>query len=112
MLFCLTANYTADALKAMRETPGVGNRQEAVANLLEAAGGKLVSMHFTVENGPGAMAIFDVADPMMAPAITGAVAESGTLNNVHLKRLFTQEEVVKIRELRSAIRSSYRPAGR
>ena len=46
MLFSLTADYTPAALRAMRENPDTGNRQDAVAKLVEAAGGKLVAMYF------------------------------------------------------------------
>ena len=38
MLFCLTAEYTPQALNAMRENPET-NRREATTQLLEAAGG-------------------------------------------------------------------------
>jgi len=41
MLFCLTADYTPQALNAMRENPNT-DRRAAVEQLLEAAGGKLV----------------------------------------------------------------------
>ena len=40
MLFCLTADYTPQALNAMRENPNT-NRQAAVEQLLSAAGGSL-----------------------------------------------------------------------
>ena len=55
MLFSLTANYTPAALRAMRENPDTGNRQDAVAKLVEAAGGKLVAMllpDFTMAQAP------------------------------------------------------------
>ncbi len=59
MLFCLTADYTPQALNAMRENPNT-NRQAAVEQLLSAAGGKLVAMYGRATNGPGVMVIFDV----------------------------------------------------
>ena len=70
MLFCLTAEYTPQALNAMRENPNT-DRRAAVEQLLEAAGGKLVAMYGRASNGPGAMVIFDVPDPAMAPAMCG-----------------------------------------
>ena len=76
MLFCLTADYTPQALNAMRENPNT-NRQAAVEELLSAAGGKLVAMYGRATNGPGVMVIFDVADPAMAPAITGVAVSAG-----------------------------------
>jgi uncharacterized protein with GYD domain len=67
MLFCLSANYTPKALDAMGKNPS-SNRREAFEKLVTAAGGKLVGMYFTIAEGPGAMAIFDV-DPAAAPAV-------------------------------------------
>ena len=51
MLFCITANYTPQALTAMREKPS--NRSEAFGALITAAGGKLVAMYGTIAEGPG-----------------------------------------------------------
>jgi uncharacterized protein with GYD domain len=111
MLFCLTAEYTSQALNAMRENPASTSRQEAVANLLEAAGGKLVAMYFRVHNGPGAMAVFDVPDPVTAPAITSIAVQSNALQNVKIERLYTQDEVMGIREKVRQLRGSYKAPG-
>lgn len=62
MLFCFTAEYTPQALNAMRESP-TADRREAVAQLLEAAGDKVIEMYGISGNGPGAMVIFDVPTP-------------------------------------------------
>ena len=96
MLFCLTADYTAQALNAMRENPNT-NRQAAVEQLLSAAGGKLVAMYGRATNGPGVMVIFDVTDPAMAPAISGVAVSAGTIHHVELTRLFTMDEVKGLR---------------
>ena len=101
--------YT-QALNAMRENPNT-NRQAAVEQLLSAAGGKLVAMYGRSTNGPGAMVIFDVADPAMAPAITGVAVSAGTIQNVQLTRLFTMDEVKGLRERASKIRGAYKPPG-
>lgn len=110
MLFCLTANYTAQALNAMREDPNT-NRQAAVEELLKAAGGKLVGMYGRATNGPGVMLIFEVADPAMAPAMTGVAVAAGTIHHVELTRLFTMEEVKGLRERASKLRGAYKPPG-
>src|SRR5271165_3253946 len=110
MLFCLTADYTPQALNAMRENPNT-NRQAAVEQLLSAAGGKLVAMYGRATNGPGAMVIFDVADPAMAAAITGVAVSAGTIQNVEMTRLFTMEEVAGLREKARQIRGAYKPPG-
>ena len=41
MLFCITAQYTPQAINAMLDDPNT-NRAEAISKLIEAAGGKLV----------------------------------------------------------------------
>jgi uncharacterized protein with GYD domain len=110
MLFCLTADYTPQALNAMRENP-TANRQAAVEEVLSAAGGKLVAMYGRATNGPGVMVIFDVDDPAMAPAMTGVFVSSGAAQNVELTRLFTMEEVKGLRERASKIRGAYKPPG-
>lgn len=110
MLFCLTAEYTPQALNAMRENPNT-NRQAAVEKLLAAAGGKLVSMYGKATNGPGVMIIFDVADPDMSAAMTGVAVSAGTLQNVHLTRLYTMEEIAGIRQKAKQIRGAYVPPG-
>lgn len=110
MLFCLTGQYTPQALNAMRENPDT-NRQAAVEQLVEAAGGKLVSMYGTGVNGPGVMVIFDVPDPDMSLAMTGVSVAAGTVQNVQLTRLFSMEEVGRIRQKRSQISGAYKPPG-
>ena len=110
MLFCLTADYTPQALNAMRENPNT-NRQAAVEQLLSAAGGQLVAMYGRATNGPGVMVIFDVTDPAMAPAISGVAVSAGAIHHVELTRLFTMDEVKGIRERAGKLRGAYKPPG-
>jgi uncharacterized protein with GYD domain len=109
MLFCMTADYTPQALAAARENPS--NRKEAAGNLVKAAGGKLVEFFHTAAKGPGALVIFDVPDPQMAPAIMSVATSSGTVHNVTLTRLWTVDEVTEIRQKANQIRSSYKGMG-
>ena len=55
MLFCITANFTPEAMNAMRQNPK-SNQRDAVEQLVKAAGGKLVGMYGTMANGPGMLA--------------------------------------------------------
>lgn len=109
MLFCITANYTPQALHAMRENPTT-NRRQAVDQLLEAAGGKVVAMYGTIAEGPGALVIFEV-DPSAAPAITGVIVSSGAVQNVKMMRLLSQDDVVAARQKAQQIRGAYRMPG-
>lgn len=108
MHFCMTAQYTPKALNGILENPTV-SRYEAAKKLIEAAGGKLISMYSTAADGPGFLVIFDVPDPSAAPAISGTVVAAGAIHNVHLTRLWTQDEIIQVREKAVKLRGSYRP---
>ena len=92
MLFCFTGHYTQQALQAMAASPDT-DRQAATAQLIEAAGGKLIAMYGTGSNGPGVMIIFDVQDPQMAIAMSGVSVSTGTIQNAQVTRLFTMDVV-------------------
>ena len=110
MLFCLTGQYTQRAIANLLENP-TSNREEVARKLIEAAGGKLISFYSTPANGPSIMTIFDVPDPGAAPAIVGVVVGAGTLQNVKLTQLLTQEEVIELRQTAAKLRGSYTPPG-
>jgi uncharacterized protein with GYD domain len=110
MHFCLTGQYTQRSLNAILEKPTT-DRQEAARKLIEAAGGKLLSMYSVAADGPGVLVIFDVPDPGAAPAISGLTVAAGTLQNVKLTRLFTQDEIKQVRQNAAKLRSSYTPPG-
>ena len=111
MHFCFTANYTPQALNALMENPET-NRYEAAKSLIEAAGGKLVSMYSTAAEGPGVLVIFDVADPNAAPAVSGILTASGVCHNVALTRLWTPAEIVAVRKKAQELRGAYKPPGK
>ena len=111
MHFCFTGQYTPRALTNIMEDPKT-NRYEAAKKLVEAAGGKLISMYSTAADGPGILVIFDVPDPGVAPAISGVVVASGALQNAELKRLWTQDEIKQVREKASKLRAAYKPPGK
>jgi uncharacterized protein with GYD domain len=111
MHFCFMGQYTPQALKGMMENPTT-NRFEAAKKLIEAAGGKLISMYGMPAEGPGVLAIFEVSDPSAAAATSAVIVESGALHNVKLMRLLTQEELVHVRKKASELRSAYKPPGK
>ena len=111
MHFCLTGQYTPQALNHIMDNPTT-NRFEAAKKLIEAAGGKLISMYSTPVDGPGVLVIFDVPDPSAAPAISGVVVASGALHHIKLQRLLTQDEVVQVRQKASQLRDVYKPPGK
>ena len=111
MHFCLTGQYSPQALNNIMDSPTT-SRYEAAKHLIETAGGKLISMYSTASDGPGVLVIIDVPDPSAAPAICGVVVASGALHNVKLKRLLTQDEVVQVRKKASELRGAYKPPGK
>src|SRR4029079_4174008 len=110
MHFCMTGQYTPKALNGIMENPTV-SRYEAAKKLIEAAGGKLISMYSTAADGPGVLVIFDVPDPNSAPAISGTVVAAGAIPNAHLTRLWTQDEITQVRQKAVKLRGSYTPPG-
>src|SRR5262245_51512944 len=110
MHFCLTGQYTPRALNAFWENPPT-DLQEAARKLIEAAAGNLLSMYSFSSEGPSVLVIFDVPDPSAAPAISGLTVTAGTLQNVKLTRLFTQDEIKQVRQTAAKLRSSYSPPG-
>ena len=110
MHFCMTAQYTPKSLNAILENPRT-NRVEAARKLIEAAGGKLVSMYSTATNGPGVLVIFDVPDPSAAPAISGTVVASGAVHTVTLTRLWTPDEITQVRQKAVQLKGAYTPPG-
>src|SRR6266566_4958790 len=108
MLFCLTADYTPQALNAMRENPNT-DRRAAIEQVLAAAGGTLVAMYGKASNGPGALLIFDVPDPAMAPAMVGVAVAAGSIQNPELTRLFSMEEIADIRQKARQLHGAYKP---
>ncbi|HYF06925.1 MAG TPA: GYD domain-containing protein [Acetobacteraceae bacterium] len=111
MHFCVMANYTPQAITAIMDNPDM-NRLAAISSLVEAAGGKVVSLYSTMAAGPGVLCIIDVPDPGAAPAIVGVVKATGALEDVRVMRLMTPEEVRPIRHKAAQIRSAYKPPGR
>lgn len=110
MHFCLEGQYTPQALNQILENPTT-NRYEAAKKLIEAAEGKLISMYSTPADGPGVLVIFDVPDPNAASAICGIVVASGAMQNARLRRLLTQDEVMRVRQKASQLRQAYKPPG-
>ena len=111
MHFCLTAQYTPQALNSIMDDPKT-NRYEAVKKVVETAGGKLVSMYSTSADGPGVLVIFDVPDPNVAPAISGVVLSTGAMHNAKLTRLWTPDEITQVRKKASELRGVYKPPGK
>src|SRR2546430_12587091 len=111
MHFCLTGQYTPHALNAILEKPTT-SREEAARKLIEAAGGKLISMYSVAADGPGVLVIFDVPDPGAAPAISGLTVTAGNPPNRKTTRAFPPEQVQKGRPTAGEPASLFTPPRR
>ena len=111
MHFCLTGQYTAQALNNIMENPTT-DRSEAAKKAIEAGGGKLISFYATPAEGPGVLVILDMPDGSAAAAVSGVVVAAGVLQNVKLTRLLTHAEVVQVRKKAVQVRSAYKPPGK
>jgi uncharacterized protein with GYD domain len=111
MLFCITANYTPQSINGLMDNPET-SRLSALQQLLESAGGRVVSLYSTAAEGPGALLIFDSPDPNVAPAIGAVIAASGSVHNLRMIRLMAPEELPAIRRKAAQLRAAYKPAGK
>jgi uncharacterized protein with GYD domain len=111
MHFCITAQYTPQALNSILDDPNT-DRYAAVKKLVEAGGGKLISMYSTAAEGPGVLMIFDMPDPEMAPSMTGVAMAGGAIHNIKLTRLMTQDEVKSVRQKARQLRGAYKAPGK
>jgi uncharacterized protein with GYD domain len=108
MHWILTANYTAEAIRAIGKSPS--DRRAAADKLITAAGGKLISFYRTLSEGPGVIIIFE-ADAIAAAATNLVGVAGGALMNVKFTRLWTDEEVTAMRKKRAEIEGAYKPPG-
>jgi len=111
MHFCITAQYTPQALNSIMDDPNT-DRYAAVKKLVEAGGGKLISMYSTAAEGPGVLIIFDMPDPEMAMSMTGVAMAGGAIHNIKLTRLMTQDEVKSVRQKARQLRGAYKAPGK
>lgn len=111
MHFCLTAQYTSQAIAAMMDDPTT-NRYEAVKKLVETAGGKLISFYGYPADGPGVMIIYEVSDPEMGAALAGVAMSGGGVKDIKFTRLLLPEELRSVQEKARKVRSGYKPPGK
>lgn len=108
MMFCFTATYAPNAVKALLAAPAT-DRRDAVTQLLDAVGGTLHAMYGTSSDGLGVLVIFETPNPYSGPALAAVVAGTGTLENVKLTRLLTLEEMHGVHYEAAKISAAYRP---
>jgi uncharacterized protein with GYD domain len=92
-LYMVQAAYTSQAWSAMSRKPE--DREKAVRDLVERAGGKLQNTYFSF--GPfDVVVIFDAPDAPTAAAIAVAANNAGHLRSIQTTPLLTVSEAMEV----------------
>lgn len=105
--YLFQAKYTADALKALVETPQ--DREAGARTVIEAAGGKLHSFFFCLGEYD-AMAVIEAPDDESMAAGALAVGASGAFSAGQTTKLMTAAEGMAAMKAAQAARAAYTPA--
>jgi len=90
--FMIQMKYSADAVKAMVANPQ--DRRKAAAAAIEAAGGKMHSVFFTL-GAKDVVVIYEAPDAVSAVALSMVLGASGAASDVETTPLLTSEEAMK-----------------
>jgi uncharacterized protein with GYD domain len=86
------------------------DRAEAVSELLEHLGGKLIDMSWEIENA-AAYVIGDLPDSLSAAAAMTAATRTGAFKDVQVHQLLTQDQLREMVTLAKGLEHVYRPPG-
>ena len=92
-LYMTEFSYTPEAWARLARNPQ--DRAAAFGELVERAGGRLVSFYYSYGEHDG-VAIFDVPDESIAYGVTIAAETPGHLKAIRTIRLFTPEETMQV----------------
>lgn len=104
--YLIQASYTPEAWAGMIRNPQ--NRREAVAPLIEALGGRLVSLDFAFGEYD-IVVILEVPDNIGATAGAMAVTASGAFKAYKTTPLISAEEAMQAASRAGEAAASYRP---
>jgi uncharacterized protein with GYD domain len=106
--FILTGRYSLDAVRGLMAKPE--DRTGAVAAIVNAAGGKMVSYYVTTgENDFMLVAEADAAEDFMAGVMVAGA--SGSVTDMKTVRAWSSGEFAKVAEKAGKIADSYRTPG-
>jgi uncharacterized protein with GYD domain len=108
-IFITQGRYTSDAFKGMVANPE--NREKAVADLMEKAGGKLRALYFTFGEYDFLSISEAPSEEAMASALIAGAASGGVS---HLKTILAMTPGQAMKAFKSAgeLSKSFKPAGR
>jgi len=90
--FMIQMKYSADAVKAMVANPQ--DRKKAAAAAIEASGGKMVSVYFTL-GAKDVVVIYEAPDAISAVGLSMVLGASGAASDVETTPLLTSAEAME-----------------
>jgi uncharacterized protein with GYD domain len=108
-IYITQGRYTPDAVKGMVAKPG--DREKAVADLMEKAGAKLLALYFTFGEYDVLSITEAPSEEVMASALI-AVAASGGISHLRTSVAMTAKDAMKAFKSAGALSKSFKPPGR
>lgn len=106
-LYMFQASYTTQAIKALVDNPQ--NREEAARAVVEAVGGKLLSMYFCFGTAD-VVAIIEAPDDKSMAACSMAIGGSGAFSAGSTTSLMTPGEAMEAMQTAQTAAAIYKPA--
>ena len=108
-IYCIKIKYTKEAIKGMMEE-GI-DRADAMRNLSEALGGKLISFYGMVGQHYHVMAITEVPEYANLSAGIVTALMSGTMDEYKVIPLYESSNIEKVSAMYKEVRAGYKKPG-
>ena len=108
-IYITQGRYTSDAVKGMVANPE--NREKAVAELMEKAGGKLLALYFTFGEYDFLSISEAPSEEVMASALIAGAA-SGGVSHFKTSVALSAKDAMKAFKSAAALSKSFKPPGR
>jgi uncharacterized protein with GYD domain len=109
VIYITQGRYTPDAVKGMVAKPE--NRENAIADLMEKAGGKLLAFYFTFGEYDFLSISEAPSEEVMASALIAGAA-SGGISHLRTMVAVTSKDAKKAFKSAGALSKSFKPPGR
>ena len=108
-IYITQGRYTSDAVKGLVSNPE--NREKAVADLMEKAGGKLLALYFTFGEYDFLSVSEAPNEEVMASALIAGVA-SGGISHLRTSVAMTSKDAMKAFKSAGSLSQAFKPPGR
>jgi uncharacterized protein with GYD domain len=108
-IYFTQGRYTSDAVKGLVANPE--NREKAVADLMEKAGGRLLDLYFTFGEYDFLSISEAPSEEVMASALIAGAA-SGGISHLRTSVAMTSKDTMKAFKSAGALSKSFKPPGR